>query len=271
MQFEACNDCSGFNFVEYYGDFTCRDCGLVKYSHMVDDRPDYNTFLHILEVGPFQQEFTPPQTRRQSPMDVSLSKLKCTLAQLRMNDTFIDNSIEWVRLCKESMTEKIHDNILFACVSYLVSMHQQRGYDAQFFCQGFGVELIKMWRNFEYILDLMKGRTWYKSLLEALSSPQAKISRMVYELSLDKEFNAWQVIKTAREIFEKIAGCPKLTTAKTKTILASCVIVSCMVHKVVKTEVLLCKQLDISIPTFHHHELVIQETLRKRSKPHKCY
>jgi len=88
-----------------------------------------------------------------------------------------------------------------------------------------------------------------------------QLVRTVHKLECIPHNAAWDVIKVAKKVYERVYALPRICALKSPTLYACCIYISCMMNNVCVCKVALCDELGIALSTLKKHEALIQNAL----------
>jgi len=270
-----CRSCNSHKVVDVQGEYTCTACGLVLENVLVDD----TCILFGERTGTkFQDLYSRHETKQLRKIErYQLSykerktnsqehHLKSMLGnKMLLDDYFINTVYAWfIKLPEfknQPRRDKIKPNCVIVCCCYCVSMYLKRGIDIRAFCEIFEVDTRTAWRALEYVMNEWKNERFYSDLQHAMSSDIERLKRIVYVVDFIEQKDYVKVIKVARDILDKVANYPKLSSAKRYNMISSCLFIACMINNVKVKKETFCKTVCVSIPTINVLEETIQQAL----------
>jgi transcription initiation factor TFIIIB Brf1 subunit/transcription initiation factor TFIIB len=273
-----CDDCDGINLVDYHGDITCKDCGLVKYTHAIDDTvPSYNNYLEC--------ESAPNISRVHTIVGVSKKTIAICLdndtkiegvfkehiERFNFDDTFRTLVFEWYNIAirnelalttKKQVFRGKKRLFVLGLSIYCASIYTKRGISITYIANILDIHFQDLWKHLDDILQLWCDQKWYKHLLTNLSTHDDKLTRTVHELDCIPNNCIWKVLQNAKKLYKLLKNTAKLNAVKSHTLNACCIYIGCLSAGVKVGRIIFCKQVGISIPTLKLHETIIQEVLQ---------
>lgn len=286
---DSCQDCSGTDFVEYQGDYTCKSCGLVQFSGIIDDRAEWRTYddqdkQNIRTEIMFDNSYTRTGSRRLdrlqqkivkkvSKQQVLRNKIKLNVERLFGDDSLMrDYAVNLLSLVEREpwlYTSSQTQGILALCV-YCANIQLKRGYHPLRITNVFGIDVSVLWITLQLVSKYWTSQNWYRSVMKSLSSHTDQLTRKVYGLEIIPADKTWRVLKQARQIHDKVHKHPTFTSFKSSSLHVCCIYIACMVSDVIVDRIELCKKMGISVSTLKHHESLIQRVLMQNSGNSEC-
>jgi transcription initiation factor TFIIIB Brf1 subunit/transcription initiation factor TFIIB len=248
---EACKDCGKFDFIEICGDCTCQNCGLVKYTHAIDDSVQWNQF----ESGePLYEKPTK-----------SMVYFKRLLTYMQVDSILEEMSIEWYSLV--SMTGFRKKQALMALSTYCASLYLKRGITIETVQHVFKISKTQMWVLFKdtSVKEIWSKQRWYKQLLICVSNRTDRLSRTIYELDCIPYDHIHKVIKHSKSLYEKVHSYPQVSSLKSYTLQATCIYIACKILDIKISKKVLCESLNVCCVTISKNEKLIQKALVKHA------
>lgn len=261
-----CNACKNTDLREYHGDLTCIKCGLVKFTHMIDDscNDNYNETDYCMDYYtsvPIKRVTTKTFLFQASKEETQDRMFKNVLDILCLDDKVNELALEWFGYTKElKVTPKKMVYIYGVCI-YCASIYNQRGISIQFIANKLQISHTTIYKFLPKVLELWSTKPWYKSLTMKLSTHTDKLTRMLYNLSCIPSKQAFQVLKPSRNLYNKINNFPGLNAVKSYTLIACCIYIGASIVGVKIPKSQFCKEVGISMPTLKSHEITIQNAL----------
>lgn len=281
---DMCSDCGNGRFVDYHGDYTCTYCGLVKYTHMVDDQAEWRCFDTedqckiraeiTFDDGP---QTTIPDIKLQRAQQIAfetdtfiINKKKKKLLSVILKQNDIDNCLtnlatEWFEITLDNLLNTSKHKLIkkIMCLSaFAASCFLKRGFLLEYFENIFGLPLYASLEALIVVQDAWKGKPWYNQVLISLHGQAECISRTVYNLDcLPKESN-FDIIKSAKQVHNKIKSLKGISSIKTNTLHCCCIYIGCKILGIKNvSKDILCKELNVHVHTLNKHEANIQHLL----------
>jgi transcription initiation factor TFIIIB Brf1 subunit/transcription initiation factor TFIIB len=181
---EQCNDCKASDFVEYHGDLTCRQCGLVRYERMVEDRVEFmpKDLCHEREVGILGEEI---RERRLNKVQRILERqedrgkvfARKLMKNLPFESTIQKFALELIQIVIDKRAELFKGSkkrcIVGICL-YCASVYLNRGISIYKVSKVIGVEHIMIWKVLPDLMPIWKDEKWYNMMNEKMASNQKK-------------------------------------------------------------------------------------------------
>jgi transcription initiation factor TFIIIB Brf1 subunit/transcription initiation factor TFIIB len=241
-----------FDFVEIHGDYTCQNCGLVKYTHAVDDSVQWDQFDHG------ERLLLLPQNKNSSKLLMHFRKL---LRYMEVDNILEELAIEWYSLVDVCGYRK--KRALMALSTYCASLHLRRGRSIESIESVFSIAQSHIWGMFlnEKVTSAWNEKGWYKDLQRYMANRTDRLSRSVHELICLPRESVYPVLKNARSIYDKVHMYPQLSSLKTHTLQATCIYIACKISALGISTKVLCKDLNVCWVTLSKNELLIQKAL----------
>jgi transcription initiation factor TFIIIB Brf1 subunit/transcription initiation factor TFIIB len=268
MEDMKCNACNSYDLREYHGDLTCINCGLVKYTHMVDD-----TYIGNFTNDNDYYNSMPNNEKSISCFKCTLSndeeqtaRFKNVLQTFNLDETINQVALEWFSDTKElKVTPKKLRYIYGVCI-YCASIYTQRGISMHYIAYKLQISQTDIYKFLPRVLELWVSKPWYNSLTNKLSTHSDKLTRMLYNLSCIPSDKAFNVLKPARALYKKINNYPSLNAVKSHTLTACCIYIGAGIAGVKLQKSKFCKEVGVSMPTLKSHENMIQNVLVEMNK-----
>jgi transcription initiation factor TFIIIB Brf1 subunit/transcription initiation factor TFIIB len=271
----TCDGCKGKDLRELHGDLTCVNCGLVKYTHMIDDtyteyshhdNNDYciDFFSTIPSVKPTVKKVL-ASVHKDEFQSYDFRKI---LDRFSIDDTVKQLALEWFKDTSNlKITPKKIPYIHGVCI-YCASIYIQRGISIHSIARHLQISHTKIYTFLPRVLETWSSKSWYQSLSNSLSTHTDKLTRMLHNLLCIPSEKAFQVLKPSQKLYDKIHNCPKLNAVKSHTLIACCIFIGASMAGVKLQKSQFCKEVGISMPTLKSHEKTIQNVLIEM-KSHK--
>ena len=261
-----CNACNSYDLREYHGDLTCINCGLVKYTHMVDDTYIGNC-INGNEYCNDNYGSMPIKYKCTLSNDVAQkARFKNVLQTFSLDDTVNQIALEWFSDTKElKVTPKKLRYIYGVCI-YCASIYTQRGISMHYIAYKLQISQTDIYKFLPRVLELWVSKPWYISLTSKLSTHSDKLTRMLYNLPCIPSEKAFDVLKPSRALYKKINNYPSLNAVKSHTLTACCIYIGAGIAGVKLKKSQFCKEVGVSMPTLKSHEFMIQNVLVELNK-----
>jgi transcription initiation factor TFIIIB Brf1 subunit/transcription initiation factor TFIIB len=281
MKPDICDDCGKSSFVEYHGDFTCSYCGLIKYTHMTDERAEWRCY----DVGDDYKKRAECTYEDEPQMWISDKKLwraqqmayasegvpkgqrnkkemKDKLLGGEVDQTTINLSLEWFGLLIDTIDT--HNIRRLMCISsFAASCYLKRGLTMMHFERVFELPKYECLQALELVQHAWKNQPWYKIVLTCLTSQSEQMSRVIHQLSClpQDENRLFNIIKSAKLVYTKIKPLKGISSIKSHTLYCCCIFIACKITGELVSKEALCAELGVHMNTLDKHEATIQRLL----------
>lgn len=247
---EVCNECGVFDFVEIHGDYTCQNCGLVKFTHAIDDSVQWDQFDHGEKL--YEPTKNSPKLLMHFKKLLRYMEVDCILEGL---------ALEWYGLVNLGGYRK--KRALMALSTYCASLHLRRGISIETVELVFTTSQSHIWGLFSNgkVTGAWGEKGWYKDLQKYITNRTDRLSRSVHELICLPRESVYHVLRNARSIYEKVHMYPQLSSLKTHTLQATCIYIACKISALGISNKVLCKELSVCLVTLSKNEVLIQKAL----------
>ena len=256
---EPCNDCRGTNMIEYHGDYTCKDCGLVKYIGMVDTDAshyydEYESFRESCGKGLLKTEL--------SRKERTLLILKHLIFRVDVDKSVKQFAYQIVVESEPTLNElkRKSEKLALVCLSlYYSCVSLKRGLPMDYISEQIGINTTLVWNVLPKLLPIWSKQRWYMQIDTTQSCHSDKLTRIVYSLDFVK--NTQKVLTSAKAIYTKVHALPRFITVKSHSLISCCIFMACQLDGCTKgmKKQAFCKQLAISLPTINAIEVMICE------------
>lgn len=261
-----CTDCNSSQFVVYHGDLTCTQCGLVQQSHLCEESCEP---VQSSRFSSEDLEFVKPTTFLE-PRHAQHTQHKRFLAILEerfnFDNHFLMNVMMWFKVYTDSLRKRMCSKTLlpfFAGCIYCVSKYLRKGLTIDFIRLPLNLSKKDILSALPQLLESWKGQPWLKELSKTIPLHSDQISRIIYALDFIPEKIMWDVVKTAKKLYNKINGVThcEVSGLKCHTFNSTCIYISLVISgfKITKKE--FCERLCISLPTLKSQEDIVQNIL----------
>jgi len=267
-----CRDCGSDYFVEFQGDTTCRDCGLVQETHTVNDRMEwYEYYDHssysyrdIKYCKNTNKRINCKELRPLSKQQRELKSLNCILKdKIDADHILCVLTSEWYKKLDFEKLKGINPISAMCVTTFCACTFLQRKRSISEIAYYFSTSEKLAWKAFDCIVGCWVDESWYKDLLQKLHTTNDEFTKIISRLSLVPKTKYWEIVKGSRIVYDKIKRSGSTVSLKKNTISSLCIYVSCKAANISFCLVELCKELDISPATIKLHERKIQCILEK--------
>lgn len=263
-----CDECQGEKFIECQGDWTCMSCGLVQMSGLLDETAEwtetyteYATTVYdksLKKLILYQQPITCADKMRKILRDAYNHTL--------YDKTLIDIATSYYERTVKMLTNKTRQRPIMAACTYLASLSLRRGLKLDDVIYPFHQNKNDIWPLLTELLVLWSKSVEFRknevSELKGLCFSHAdKIIRIVHQSCRIPDDFVWKVIMITKKLYNQLKSCPRMTTLKSNTLIASCIYVACMMVNFPVSKQVFCGWLNISITSLNNQECVIQQLL----------
>lgn len=256
-----CSDCGGERLVyDNDGDFVCTSCGLVKYGHVIDEKPEWNNY---------KDEDSSENMRCEYQDNIqNISKIR---------SIFIKDDEDMVSLCTTIYNitiEKIHTKgdrhqAMIAVIVYYAAKIMKRGYSTAYIIKSLGVKDSDFWDFYKTLPNYWKNERFYTDILEVDDTEQILV-RMIHKLDTLDKFPTNQkqyIIKTSNKVYLLCMKYNLFDSFKTSKLLATIIYVSCRVNSIKSIKIDEISMLyGIAVSTIKKQESIIQTAFLEEKK-----
>jgi len=267
----ACKDCASDYFVEFHGDITCRDCGLVKETHAIDDRVEWYEYYDDSSSFYKESEYKCREPIKYKTSDISKKQKELKTLQYILRNkfdadiSFCNLTSEWYEKLDFKKLKGVNPISAMCVTTFCACVFLQRNRSIGETAYYFSTSEKLSWKAFDCVVGCWIGEPWYKDLLQRLHTKSDEFTKIISCLSMVPQNRYWEIVKGSRIVFDKIKDSGSITSLKKHTISCLCIYVSCRAARLDFNMDELCKELYISPTTIKLHEKVIQCILEKES------
>lgn len=270
---QKCSDCGNLDLVIFHGDLTCTQCGLVQISHMCEEEHIYSRNLDDFE-------FVKPKAQTNNGNDLVQPKLHAKLLAILeerfdFDYLFVTNVTQWFSVYTDSIrnTDSIRKRFCyktvlphFAGCIYCVSKYFHKGLTIDYIRLPLDLGKKDVLSSLPQLFHSWKGMPWFKDLSKTIPLHSDQISRIIYTLDFIPEKIVWDVVKTARKLYNKINGVThcEVSGLKCHTFNSTCIYISLIICGFKMTRKEFCDKLCISLPTLKSQEHIVQNILHSQ-------
>lgn len=272
MSYPECVDCKGSCFTIYHGDLTCTQCGLVMQSHLCEEAPGCFSSDDLEFVNPII--LLHDHNHNHNKLNKHNKFLTILEERFNFDNPFMTTVIMWFKIYTDNLHKRFCLKTLlcpFAGCIYCVSKYLQKGITIDYIRVPLGLGKSDVLSSLPSLLQSWKRQSWFKDLTKMIPLHSDQISRIIYALDFIPEKGMWDVVKTAKKLYNKINGVThcEVSGLKCHTFNATCIYISLVISgfKITKKE--FCERLCISLPTLKNQEKIVQNILHGSQAIHK--
>lgn len=251
-----CKDCNSTKLVicRQDGDIVCTSCGLVQEAHVMDDTLYGNTTYDDKDICTTHYEKLNTNQNIKYTIKDMFNKASAHILGDEFSNIINDACALYTSV---SQIHRVKQNKALCCACFLYACKKiNTEVEPSKVYTFFGV---RMWLHYSKLIILIEQSMKYGNKFSKANSSMLK--RMVYDCPNLNQQQAWNVIKVATQLYEKIQC--MTSNVKMSKMNACLIYISCLINKYDDVTLqFVSKFYNVSIATLKKHESLVQNILK---------